>query len=72
MEELHIKNNQLSRSFSIKTLATEMVMNAQENQLNSIAVVHSKPHATIKLRGSGVTSVVDENGREQDMKRFPE
>ena len=40
--------------------------------LVAVAVVDSKAHVIIKLCGSGVTSVVDESGKEVDMKRLLE
>ena len=45
-------------------------MHTRGNNFNSVAVVESKPRATIKLHGSGVTSVVDENGIKQNTERF--
>ena len=70
MTLLSLENNHLSGFFVIKTLANGMVINAQQNLFNDIAVVDSKVRAIIKLRGSGVTSVVDENGVKQIVKRF--
>ena len=40
------------------------------NKFNTIALVDSETHVTIKLKGSGVTSVSDRNGGELDMSRF--
>ena len=45
-------------------------IDARENHFNDIAVVESKTDATILLYGIGVTLVVDENGKEQNMERF--
>ena len=70
MVHFSLENNQLSGSFDIRVLTNGGVINAQGNQFNAVAVVGSNVRATIKLRGSGVTSVVDEIWREQDMKRF--
>ena len=67
---LHLKNNQFPGSFVIKTLTDGTSLYAQGNQFNAIAVVDSNLRAIIKLEGSGVTSVLDENGRERDMELF--
>ena len=73
MRELHIKNNQLSGSFVAKRVPRGMsTIDARGNNFNAIAVVDSKMHADIYLQESGVTSVVDENGKELDSKRFLE
>ena len=71
INSLYLHNNQLSGSLVIKGLPfRDSVINALGNQFNAIAVIHAETDATIVLRGSGVTSVVDEKGREQDMQRF--
>ena len=70
MKYLFLENNQLSGSFVIKALTNGMFINAQGNNFNAVAVVDSETCATIRLQGSGVTSVVDENGKAQDMKQF--
>ena len=70
MTYLFLQNNKFSGSFVAKGLASSMAINAQGNQFNAVAVIGSKTDAAIKLRGSGVTSVVDENGKEMDMNRF--
>ena len=70
MTLLSLQNNKLTGSFVIMTLTNGMVINAQGNKFNAVAVVDSKVRARIKLFGSGVTSVVDENGKELDTKRF--
>ena len=70
MRKLHLENNQLSGSFVIKSLPPVLHINVQENKFNAVAVVDSKTRARIMLRGSGVSSVVDENGGEIYMKRF--
>ena len=73
MHGLRLENNQLSRSLVVKRLPQGMnIFNVRGNQFNAIAVVDSKTNATINLKGSGVTSVVAENGKELDMKRFLE
>ena len=38
------------------------LLDVHENKFNIIAVADSRTHANIKLRGSGVTSMADENG----------
>ena len=71
MNVLHLHDNQLSGSLVIKCIPfRETTINAGGNHFNPIAVVHSETQAAILLRGSGVTSVVDENGTEVDRKRF--
>ena len=70
MEELYLENNQLSGSFVVNKISRPISINAQRNNFNPVAVVYSKTRARIFLRGSGVTSVVDEDGREQDTKWF--
>ena len=62
MTELSLQSNQLSGSLVIKTRRTRMYINAQGNNFNAVAVVHSNTRAQIMLRKSGVKSVVDENG----------
>ena len=71
MSYLNLDENHLTGQLVIKMLPPTMrVINARRNQFNAVAVVESETNATIKLQESGVTSVVDENGREQVMKRF--
>ena len=70
MGYLFFQNNQLSGSFVIERLTRGICINAEENHFNAVAVVGSNTDARVKLSGSGVTSVVDENGREQDINRF--
>ena len=72
MQFLFLDNNQLSGSFVIKSLANGALINAQGNKFNAVAVVSSKTLSDIFLEGSGVTSVVDENGKERDSERFLE
>ena len=68
MRGLHLESNQLSGSLVIRGLPQEMnIIDVRGNNFNAVAVVDSDTPATIKLKESGVTSVVDENGREQDM-----
>ena len=69
IEYLFLNNNQLTGPLVIKKLP-QRVIDVRGNHFNAISVVDSKIHATIKLEGSGVASVVDENGGEQDMQRF--
>ena len=70
MGYLFLENNQLSGSFVAKRLKSWISVNARRNQFNAVAVVKSETQAGIKLRGSGVTSVVNENGRELDVNLF--
>ena len=70
MVGLYLENNHLSGSLVIKKLTHEIYIDARRNRFNAVAVVDSETDATIKLEGSGVTSVVDGNGGELDMKRF--
>ena len=73
MEYLIFNNNKLSGSLIMRLLPRKMKsIDARVNYFNSVAVVDSKALATIKLRGSGVMSVVNENGKELDTKRFLE
>ena len=44
--------------------------NVRGNNFNAIAVVGSKARANIKLQGSAVSSVVDENAYKRDSKQF--
>ena len=44
----------------------------RSNRLSAVAMVDSETDAMIKLERSGVTSVVDENGGECDMKVLSE
>ena len=65
MEYLTLNNNQLRGSLVIKNLPPKMgFINVEANHFNAIAVVNSEVRAFINLEGSGVASVVDENGRE--------
>ena len=70
MNVVSLENNQLSGALVISLPQRMRIVDLRGNQFNAIAMVDSKTNATIELRGSGVTSVVDENGREQNMKRF--
>ena len=40
------------------------------NHFNATALVELKTHVTINFKGSGVKSVVDENGTELDMNQL--
>ena len=73
MECLFLRINQLSGSVVIRRLPQGMKMiDLRENHFNAFAVVDSKAtDVDIFLSGSGVASIVDENGKEFDMKRFP-
>ena len=70
MQNLILENNKLSGSFVMKAITNRMLTDAGGNKFNAVAVVVSKTRARIMLQGSGVTSVVDENGKAQDMKQF--
>ena len=70
MVYLHLENNQFAGSLVINSLSNGIYINAQGNHFNAVAVVDSEAFAMVNLRGSGVTSVVDENGREIDIKQF--
>ena len=72
MQFLFLENNQLSGPFVIKRLTHGISINARGNNFNTVAVVNAKTPSHIFLGGSGVTSVVDENGKERDSKRFLE
>ena len=62
---LHLSENQLSGSLVIRNLPPWIkILDLQVNLFNAIAVVDSKSNAVIKLKESGVTSVVDESGEE--------
>ena len=67
MNYLYLNKNQLSGSFVVKNSSPGLrSINAEDNKFNAVAVIDSKSHAYIHLRGSGVTSVVDGNGRDLD------
>ena len=69
--ELHLQNNQLSGSLILKRLPPHIdAINVRGNKFYAVAVVDSETDAIIQLRGSGVTSVVDKNGKKLDTKRF--
>ena len=71
MKFLFLQKNQLTGPLVIKNLSPKMgFIDMRGNHFSAVAVVDPEAHALIMLRESGVTSVVDENGREQDMKRF--
>ena len=71
MECLYLQNNQLSGPLVVQKIPPEMEMiHLEENHFNTVAVVDSKTHATINLRGSGVSSVVDEDGNERGSRPF--
>ena len=68
---LYLSHNQLSGSLFIRNLPQSMIILVViGNHFDDIAVVDSKTRAAINLKESGVTSVVDENGRARDIKRF--
>ena len=71
MTQLLLRKNQLTGSLVIKRLPQGIHMiDVRGNHFNAIAVVDSEIHVIIELKGSGVTSVVDENGEELDMEQF--
>ena len=71
MKRLTINDNQLSASLILKRLPPGIrFINARRNNSNAVAVVDSETHAAMNLRGSGVTSVVDGNGKAIDSKPF--
>ena len=69
MRGLYLYHNQLSGSLVIKKLH-QVIVDVRGNHFNAIAVVNSDILVRIILRGSGVTSVVDENGRELNIQHF--
>ena len=70
-EDLPVENNQPPSLLVRKNLPQKVkIIDVRDNHFNAIAVIDSKTDATIKLEGSGVTSVVDEGGEEVDMQRF--
>ena len=71
MKELFLNNNQLSGSLVLSKLPPAMrCMNVRGNNFHAVAVVASEARGHIMLRGSGVTSVMDEKGRKLESKRF--
>ena len=71
MRLLSLRSNQLSGPLVIMRVPARMIsMDWRSNYFQAIAVVHSETRAVIKLKGSGVMSIVDENGKEADTKRF--
>ena len=71
MKELYLQSNRFSGSFVIKRFPPGINLSVMVNRFNAVAVVDSQAmDAFIVLQGSGVTSVVDENGEELDMKQF--
>ena len=71
MKVLNLQNNQLSGSLVLKRLPPSLrLINVRGNSFNAAAVIDSEARTDVYLQGSGVTSVVDENGKEVDSKRF--
>ena len=66
MESLYLNENQFTGSFIAKNLPHNLRVNARENKFSSTAVVESQASADIFLGGSGVASVIDENGNENN------
>ena len=70
---LRFSKNQLTGSLVIKKVPSWMEnIDARVNHFSAVGTIDSKQNAIINLQGSGVTSVVDENGRAQDIKPFLE
>ena len=68
---LYLSENQLSGSLVIRNLPRWIkTVDLQVNHFDAIAVVDSEKHVAIKLKGSGVTSIVDESRTEFDSKLF--
>ena len=71
MEYLYLSRNRLSGSLFIWNLPPRMsFIDMRFNHFNAIAVVNPEIHATINLKGSGVTSFVYMNGGEIVTKCF--
>ena len=71
VKRVFLQNNKLTGSRVIKKLPQWMeVVDVRGNNFNAIAVVGSKARANIKLQGSAVSSVVDENAYKRDSKQF--
>ena len=71
MECLYLSQNRLSGSIFIWNLPPRMsCIDMRYNNFNAIAVVNPEINATINLKGSGVSSVVDENGNKRDSKQL--
>ena len=71
MTELLLRNNKLSGSLVINRLPQWMdEIDVRINRFSAVTVIESETDATIKLEGSGVTSILDENGRELDIRMF--
>ena len=73
MGALYLAKNELSGPFVAKGVPRGLfTIDTRGNNFNAVAVVESKTHADIYLEESGVTSVVDENGKSLDSKRVLE
>ena len=71
MKYLSLENNQFTGSLVMKRLPHNIrAIDVRKNFFHAVAVVDSQTRAQIQLDGSGVTSIVDENGNELDNKRF--
>ena len=69
IEELHLENNHFSGSLVVKGVPRGLKrIDAWGNHLHALAVVYSEALSRFMLRKSGVTSLLDENGVELDMK----
>ena len=71
MHSLDLSGNQLTGSLIIRNipLGAEEI-DVRGNHFNAVAVVDSETHDPVDFEGSGVTSVVDENGKELDIQQF--
>ena len=71
MHYLNFSGNQLTGSLVIQKLPQRMrIIDVRSNRLQAVAVVDSNIRTIIELGGSGVMSVMDENGREIDLNQF--
>ena len=63
MRNINVSNNRFTGQFVATNLPPVLaLLNAKDNHFSAIAVVDSETEAFINLSGSGVTSVIDENG----------
>ena len=63
LRTIKLEDNVFTGSFIATDLSPNIeVIRVFGNQFNAIAVIDSKTNAEIDLRGTGVTSVIDENG----------
>ena len=62
MKSLELQDNQFTGSFIAKNLPRDIIIDALNNKFSATAVVESQASAEIFLGGSGVASVIDEDG----------